>query len=146
MRSFLDIFWAWFQLFMIQNKRGLVSLCMQKTPFSINFCFTQWISKFLITKVKVYSYSAYCFQGGLSSVVPKLFWCADHLKYFSGPRSSKYWFTYGLADRLSFGADFGNHCLSLIMLRHRLKQRCPIIFLFQILHIFRTHPKLYLPC
>jgi hypothetical protein len=34
-------------------------------------------------------------------VVPKLFWCADHLKHFSALRSSKYWFIYGLVDHFS---------------------------------------------
>ncbi len=36
-----------------------------------------------------------------STVVPKLFWCAGHLKYFSAPRTTKYLFTYGLTDHLS---------------------------------------------
>ncbi len=30
-----------------------------------------------------------------SAVVPKLFWCADHLQKFSAPRSTKYLTVYG---------------------------------------------------
>jgi hypothetical protein len=33
--------------------------------------------------------------------VHRLFWIADHSKYFSAPRSTKYWFWWGLADHLS---------------------------------------------
>ncbi len=35
------------------------------------------------------------------TVVPKLFWNADHLKYLSALRSTKYWFLWGMADHLS---------------------------------------------
>ncbi len=36
----------------------------------------------------------------LTPVVPKLFWCADHLKYFSAPRSTKCWFTLWIGGPL----------------------------------------------
>ncbi len=35
------------------------------------------------------------------SVVPELFWCADHLKYFSAPRNTNYRFAWETADHLS---------------------------------------------
>ncbi len=68
----------------------------------------QWV-----IKTKILNFDLFA-----NSVVPKLFWNADHLKYFSAPRSTTNWFLWGLADQLSSfrgppvvrRADFGNHC------------------------------------
>ncbi len=84
--------------------RNYLSLTHAYTHLSLTHTHTQFCA-FLLVSVR--------------TVVHKLFWNADHFKYFSAPRSTKYWFLWGMADHLSSsrgppvvrGADFGNYCV-----------------------------------
>ncbi len=68
----------------------------------------------------------------IKPVVPKLFWCADHLKDFSDLRSSEYWFISGLADHMGWSREPQvNHCIKLWFL-----------LLFCLLKFLQTFPYL----
>ncbi len=100
-----------------------------------------------------------------STVVHKLFWCADHLKYFSAPRNIKYSFVKELADHLSLSrgqpevheADFGNQCYSTMLLTFWVLIQAPVtelesisptfygqIFGRNVIHLGFTYVKLWL--